>query len=78
MKTAWTVGLKAQDKADIKSAFESSGRMRERLKELIEKKIESKRTEVRTNNYENPNWNLLQADSIGYERALYEIISLIS
>lgn len=79
MKTSWNKGLNAQQKAEMKHHFEASGALRERLKVLLQDKIESARSSTRSSNsYDNPNWALVQADSIGYERAILEIISLIT
>jgi hypothetical protein len=79
MKTNWTIGMDAPQKAIMKSDFESSAGTRKRLEELLREKIESKRNGARSDeNYSSPNWTLLQADAIGYERALFEVISLIS
>ncbi len=79
MKTDWLKGLDAQQKIECKSEFVGAARLRERLTALLEAKAESKRIATRSGNaYDNPNWALLQADAIGYEKALYEVISLIS
>ena len=79
MKTVWTKGL-SEDRADeVKREYAASAASRERLKAIIEEKITSSRVGLRDKtNYENSSWAYQQADGIGYERALYEIISLIS
>lgn len=79
MKTIWTKGLKtAQQRTEVKQEFIKGAPLRERLKLLLEEKIDSKRREVRNSNtYESPSWALVQADAIGYEKALFEVISLI-
>ena len=79
MKTNWTVGMDTAQKTIMKSDFEGSAGMRVRLEQLLRDKIDSKRNSARSDeNYSSPNWTLLQADAIGYERALFEVISLIS
>jgi len=79
MKTVWTNGLTTEKKEEIKGAFNASGSIRMRLQKLLEDKIESKRKKnVLESSYDNPNWALLQADAIGFQRALEEVISLIS
>lgn len=79
MKTNWYVGMDAPQKAIMKSDFEGSAGMRVRLEHLLRDKIETKRNSARSDeNYSSPNWTLLQADAIGYEKALLEVISLIS
>lgn len=79
MKTTWLKGLDAQQKIECEAEFNASGRIRERLKTLLEAKADEARAKVRSGNaYDNPNWALVQADAIGYEKALFEVISLIS
>lgn len=79
MKTLWTNGLKPEQKTEIKKDFISSAHLRNRLKDIIQKEIEANRSSSRNSNtYESPSWALMQADSIGYERALFKIISWIS
>lgn len=79
MKTVWTKGLTGDAKADIVSAYKHSPLLRGRLKGILEDKVQ---TEVKArysrDDYESPNWDKKQADSIGYMRALREIITLIS
>lgn len=79
MKTVWLKGITAtQAKSEIKQEYLKSAPLRGRLKEILEEKIEAKRGDVRKNNtYDSPSWALVQADAIGYERALSEVISLI-
>jgi len=78
MKTVWTKGLDEQAVKDLKGDFLSSHLVRNRLKQLIDFKIEESVKKSRSkDNYSSPNWAYEQADSRGYERALYEIISLI-
>jgi hypothetical protein len=79
MKVAWTKGLTKEEAIECRSEFVGSVRTRERLKALLLEKADSARKAARSgSNYDNPNWALSQADSIGYEKALFEIISLIS
>jgi hypothetical protein len=77
MKTAWTAGVKEGDKKnDIVSAFKSSPVLRKRLTEMCKKKSESS-YRLSPDEYDCVNWTLKQADSVGYRRALEEIISLL-
>lgn len=79
MKTTWTKGLDAKDQDELKGDFLSSRLVRHRLKALLEDKInESVKGSRNKDSYESPSWAYLQADARGYERALSEIISLIS
>ena len=78
MKVNWISGLSAQQKDELVSNFKASALTRERLATLLRNKIETRRRETRSvATYETASWSYLQADGIGYERALEEIISLI-
>lgn len=79
MKTVWFKGVSNKDqRLEIRQEYTKSLHTRLRLKELLEDKIEAARSSRRgSSTYDSPNWALLQADAIGYERALYEVISLI-
>jgi hypothetical protein len=79
MKSSWTAGLTPEQKERLVSDFLVSAGMRERLAELLKDKITSlHRDNLSRNKYESPSWALVQADGTGYERAMNEIISLIS
>ena len=77
MKTTWTAGIDdEQRKVDIKSAFKSSTVVRKRLKEICDTKTTSS-FNTSKDQYDTPNWTYLQADMVGYHRALKEISSLL-
>lgn len=79
MKVSWTKGLDRQVQKDIEQNFKESSVMRRRLKQLLLDRIESSAKEGRLKDlYESPSWPYLQADKRGYERAMQEIIDLIS
>ena len=79
MKQSWTQGLTPEKVKIVSSDYVGSAGMRIRLKELLDKKIKTSQAVARKKDgYEVANWAYLQADSIGYERALIEVISLIS
>lgn len=78
MKQSWTTGLSPEQVIDVKSSYVGGLVLRKRLIELIKGKIDSSMVVARSKkSYETPNWAYLQADQVGYERALYEIIDLI-
>lgn len=78
MKTAWTTGLSKEEAEKVRIDFSASTSTRKRLTTLINNKINSNnKKRVSCSSYDTPNWSLLQADSIGYERALIEILSLL-
>lgn len=79
MKTVWTKGLQEDAAKDVESSFTHSTLLRERLKHLLEEKKASEiKARYARDDYSEPNWTEKQADSIGYIRAISEIISLIS
>ena len=79
MKTVWTAGLKPEQSDELRRDFGASAMLRERLEAIITEKIETRRRVTRgAEQYDNASWAYLQADAIGYERALVEIVSLIS
>lgn len=78
MKTTWLKGLSDDQKMEMRKDFLSSLRLRQRLVEICNDKIDTSNSSMRSKDaYGIPNWAYLQADAIGYERALNEIISLI-
>ena len=78
MKTSWIKGLNDQDKLDLESSYKASTVLRRRLIELLKEKAELANKNARSKmTYDNPNWAYLQADKVGYERALHEIIELL-
>ncbi len=78
MKTSWKAGLSVDRKKELEMEFSGSGFLRERLIKLLQDKIDSSTKESRLKiTYESPNWSLLQADNVGYQRALEEVISLL-
>lgn len=78
MKTIITKGLEPDVAKEIRGDFKSSHLIRKRLITIIEDKIDDARKGLRQKvNYSNSSWAFLQADGMGYERALHEIISLL-
>lgn len=79
MKTSILAGLKGLEAQNVKEEYLGSPTFRKRLVELLVKKQEKSYEErISKTSYDSPNWSLVQADGVGYERALQEVISLIS
>lgn len=79
LKTTWYTGLDEGQKKELRADFISAQLLRKRLIKMLEDKIDTKRTAVRNDgNYDKSNWENYVADSLGYERALHEVISLIT
>lgn len=79
MKKSWTDGLEPELERQIRGDFTSSLVLRNRLKDLIKHKIaESHTNSLTKDGYDVPNWAFKQADQVGFERALKEVIDLIT
>lgn len=79
MKASLTAGLNASEAKIIKEEYLGSPSFRKRLTELLIKKQEQSYNErISKTTYDSPNWSLVQADGVGYERAINDVISLIS
>lgn len=79
MKSSIVSGLSEQQTTEMKVAFKGAIILRERLQTLLERKLEVKRKFVRSNDrYKDAAWPYLQADALGYESAIFEVISLLS
>lgn len=79
-KTSWTAYVKDPDrKKEIEQSFRSASVMRKRLIEMLERKQRlSRENSMYEEGYDCPNWAYKQADARGYERALSEVISLLT
>lgn len=79
MKSIITAGLTEERSKEISGEFKHSAFLRERISELLRQKNEAHRASVRQKStYDSPSWAYVQADAVGYERAIYEVINLIS
>lgn len=79
MKTDWWKHLPENQRAERKEIVEKSKLMREATKDLVERKLKDlDANQVSKSNYDSPSWPMLQADYIGYRRALLEMIDLLT
>ena len=79
MKTSLTAGLDEEHASNVVDEFIHSPVLRERLIAVLNGKKASFRSETMSKtSYDKPNWAYLQADCNGYERAIDELISLLS
>jgi hypothetical protein len=79
MKSSWIIGIDKERITQVREDFLSSRGCRDRLQELLEAKIKGNTVVSRSkDNYALAGWPYMQADAVGYERALKEIISLIT
>jgi hypothetical protein len=79
MKAALLTGLTDQEKDEVRQSFAASSRFREKLREVLRMRVNANNKTVRSkDSYGVANWAYLQADAVGYERALVEVISLLT
>lgn len=79
MKKSWVQSLETQQASDVRANYVGSNIMRKRLVKMLQDKLDEACTTSRSKiGYDNPNWAYLQADVRGYERALQEVINLIT
>lgn len=76
MKTSWTAGLEKDAAKVMKGEFLAALHLRRRLSELCDVKIKNSYV-LSKDQYDCPNWQYQQADSVGYRRAIEEILSLL-
>lgn len=78
MKTAIVKGLTEVQAEEMRHCFVHASLLRKHLQKLLNEKINASNRMVRSkDSYSIPNWAYLQADAVGYERALTEVISLL-
>lgn len=79
MNTQWLSTISKQDREEFKQRILLAEPVLERLQEVINGKLSQSSSEILSKtNYESPSWALMQADHVGYTRALNELISFIS
>jgi viroplasmin and RNaseH domain-containing protein len=76
----WTSHLKDEtEKEEFQKRLTQSRDLFRRLGSMASGlKRSNHRTKISKTSYENPNWAYLQADSVGYERALNEILEYLN
>ncbi len=78
MKTLWTKGVPTDGKEEIKSAFERGAFLRGRLSTILKEKMDAADVvSLAKDGYDCPNWAYKQADTVGYRRAIQEILSIL-
>lgn len=79
MKTSWLQGVEKERSIDIKQNFKESLVLRKRFFEIIYEMIETNRKgQISKSLFDSPNWAFHQADRVGYERALRDMLELFS
>lgn len=79
MKTIFLKGMTEQQADEMRQKFAASAHVRQRIIEILQEKINTNNKATRTKDaYGIANWAYLQADAVGYERALQEVCSLLT
>lgn len=79
MKTVFVKGLDERAADEMRQSFVAGAFLRKRIRELLQDKADSSVAASRSKDgYSNPNWAYLQADAVGYQRAMQEVISLLT
>lgn len=79
MKSSIKGSLKGLEASELDSEWAGSQMLRKRLIELlIEEQNRTLKKRRSEDMYDSPNWALMQADAVGYERGLEKAISFLS
>lgn len=74
----WTKGMKEGDQKSFEETLRHNHHLLARLSEILEEWIaEADKQSLSKSSYDNPNWPYLQADLIGYKRALTKVKEII-
>ena len=74
----WTQGLSEEDSREVVQKLKQAEFVLTKLSDILDQRVRSSVNGQRSqSNYDSPSWALLQADKIGYQRALTEVIELI-
>jgi hypothetical protein len=71
----WVANLPKEEQEDFIAYLKNSKKLLDRLKEICYNMGNELENKV-SNDYDNPNWALKTADSMGYKRALDRVIKL--
>lgn len=75
----WTLGLSPIEKDVMFSQLELAEGAFSKLASILDQKIDaSVKNSRKESSYNTPNWALEQADAIGYQRALANVLTLIN
>lgn len=79
IKTDWWKHLPKEKQAERKEIVEKSKLMREATRDVLKFKLqEAQASAITKSNYDSPSWPYLQADAVGYARAVQEMIDLLT
>lgn len=75
----WTKGLNAKARGEMEQQWDEALYVRQRLVTMIGKSMDvSSRYAENKERYKDPSWAPLQADEIGYHRAMREVVRYLT
>ena len=75
---SWTTGLSPEEAKELNYKLKNSGTVLSRLSSILDQRLKnSADTQLSQSNYNSPSWALQQADSIGYQRAMKEVMTFL-
>lgn len=80
MNSAWTKGIRkgSQEDKDIRSSYAEGFVLRKRMTQMLRDKIDLRMKSAMSNDaFDSPSWAFIQAESIGYAKAMNELINLL-
>lgn len=78
MKTRFLKGLNEEETAELTAQFVHCARWRKRMVEILNEDIESLHASMRKeDNFDSPNWALIQADRVAQVKAVKKFIALL-
>jgi hypothetical protein len=76
---AWTANLSPDEVKRLVSQLRESDTIRERLISILDQRMRASVNDQHSSkNYDSPNWAYKQADAVGYQRAMKEVINLLT
>ena len=78
MKTVMLKGLTDEQQIEMRQAFGHAIYLRKQIIKVLQEKMDSAlKSNMSKDAYNIPNWAYLQADAVGYARAMQEVMSLL-
>lgn len=75
----WTAGLSKEEAAALVRRLKDSEEVFLRLSYILDQRLkDSVNKQMASQSYDKPSWPYFQADCVGYQRAMKEILTLIT
>ena len=74
----WTANLSPEEEKEFAIKLREASDVFERLSSILDQRVKSLVSkQISSNTYDSPSWAYIQADAIGYQRAIQEVLELI-